>query len=285
MTLVAEQFSESLAYHAEGVVWIDGAVQFVDMFAGDILRLDAAGGLVERRHVGSLAGCIRPRAAGGLVIAVERGFALLSADGAVQHLPEVWSDPAVRMNEGATDPHGGFYAGSMAWDAEKSPFKGTLYYLAPTFEVTTVMTGLSISNGLAWSPDSSFAYFTDTPTRRLDILEFGDPGELLNRRPFRDVSDLGGTPDGLTVDAEGGVWVAFYNGSCVRRFTPDGVLDEEVRLPVTRITSCTFGGPDLDELYITTSRENLPPGEEPQAGAIFRVSPGVTGLPAPAFAS
>ena len=284
MTLVAEQFSESLAYHAEGVVWVDDAVHFVDMFAGDILRLDSAGALVERTHVGPFAGCIRPRVGGGLVIAVERGFALLDPDGTLHTLPDVWSDPTIRMNEGATDPYGGFYSGSMAWDHANSPFMGTLYYLASSGEVTTVLTDLSISNGLAWSPDNSVAYYTDTPTRRLDILDSGGPGALLNRRTFRDVSDLEGNPDGLTVDAEGGVWVAFYKGSCVRRFTPDGVLDEEVRLPVGRITSCTFGGPSLDELYITTSREDLADDEEPRAGAIFRVTPGVRGLPAATYA-
>jgi sugar lactone lactonase YvrE len=275
-----ERFSDALAYHGEGPVWATGwdGLRFVDMLAGDILVLDRAGGLVERLHVGDVAGAFRPRAAGGMVIAVERGFALMDADGTLEILPELWDDPNVRMNEGATDPWGRFYCGSMAYDM--TPGAGRLYRLAPDRSVDVVEPSVTCSNGLGWSPDGQTAYYIDSPTQRIDALD----ADLTGRRPFVTVPPEQGLPDGLAVDSEGGVWVAFYGGSAVRRYSPEGRVEAMLEVPVTQVTACTFGGAALDELYITTSRENVPDGEQPAAGSIFRARPGVTGLPVVPFA-
>ena len=274
-----ERFSEPVAFHGEGPVWIDGLLRLVDMLAGDVLTLDDDGAVRERLHVGEVAASLRPRRDGGLVVAVERGFALVGVDGSVESLPEVWRDPGVRMNDGGTDPDGRFYCGSMAY--EMTPGAGALYRLDPGGDVSVVLPTVTCSNGLAWSPDGTTAYYIDSLTYRIDAFDYD--GQLTNRRPFATVEDGQGMPDGLTVDREGGIWVAFWGGSAVRRYGPDGTLDEVLGLPVTQVTACTFGGPALDELYITTSRLEVPEGEQPEAGSVYRARPGVSGLAAVPF--
>jgi sugar lactone lactonase YvrE len=281
VSIAVERFSDAVAYHGEGPVWVDG-LRFVDMLAGDIVALDGDGAVVDRLHVGTVAAAFRPRRDGGLVVAVERGFALVDDHGHVETLPQVFADRAVRMNDGATDPDGRFYCGSMAYDV--TPGAGTLYRLDADGAVSVVLEAVTISNGLAWTPDGGTAYYVDSPTRRIDVLDYNAEAGLTNRRPFVTVVEHDGLPDGLTVDREGGVWVAFFGGSAVRRFGPAGTVEEVLDLPVTQPTACTFGGDGLDELYITTSRENLPPDEQPQAGSVFRARPGVAGLPPAPFA-
>jgi sugar lactone lactonase YvrE len=278
--MVAEQVTDAVAYHGEGPVWSErwGGLRWLDMLAGDILSL-AADGSIARRHVAGVVAAVRPRRAGGAVIGIERGFGLEHADGTLTALDELWTDPNLRMNEGACDPHGRFYCGSMAYD--RRPGAGALHRLDPDGSVHVVLTGVTISNGLDWSPDGSRAYYNDTDTHRVDAFDYDEAVGLSRRRPFVEMSER---PDGLTVDAEGGVWVALSNGGAVRRYTPDGVLDEVVELPVTKVTACTFGGPRLDELFITTSREGLATDAEPLAGALFRALVGVGGLPARDFA-
>jgi sugar lactone lactonase YvrE len=249
------------------------------MLAGDVLSL-AADGTVERLHIATIVAAIRPRRDGGAVLAVERGFALQDPDGTLTSLRPLWDEASrLRMNEGGCDPDGRFYAGSLNYDLK--PGAGSLHRLDPDGSTTVVIDDVTISNGLGWSPDGSLAYYVDTATDRVDVFEYDSERGLSGRQPFVDAP---GSPDGLTVDAEGGVWVAMYGAGCVRRYGPDGTLDEIVELPVTKATACTFGGPGLDQLFITTSREHLKPGVEPQAGALFVTSPGVRGLPTHVFA-
>jgi sugar lactone lactonase YvrE len=280
----AERFSEPVAHHGEGPVWAPewAGLRFVDMLAGDIVCLDAGGAVLDRMHVGSVAAAFRPRAGGGMVVAVERGFALVDADGEVQTLPAVWDDPGVRMNDGATDPEGRFYCGSMAYDM--TPGAGALYRLDPGGAVGVVLESVTCSNGLAWSPDRGTAYYVDSLTYRIDAFDHDPAAGLTRRRPLVTVPEEEGLPDGLTVDAEGGIWVAFFGGAAVRRYGPDGTLEEKLDVAVTQVTACTFGGAGLDELYITTSREEVPDGEQPDAGSVFRATPGVSGLPPAPFA-
>jgi sugar lactone lactonase YvrE len=279
----AEQVTAPVAYHGEGPVWSErwGGLRWVDMLAGDVLSL-AADGAIDRRHVGSVAAVIRPRRQGGAVIGAERGFALEEADGALTHLRELWSDKHIRMNEGGCDPDGRFYCGSMAYD--QRPGAGALYRLDTDGSVRVVLENVTISNGLEWSPDGSRAYYNDTPAHRIDVFDYDGESGLTGQRPFAEVAAEAGGPDGLTVDEEGGVWVALYGGGVVRRYTPDGVLDEVIEVAAQKVTACTFGGPDLDQLFITTSREGLEPGEDPLAGSLFRAVVGVAGLPVREFA-
>jgi sugar lactone lactonase YvrE len=224
---------------------------------------------------------LRPRRSGGAVIGIERGFALEDDDGTVRPLPPVWSDPGVRMNEGGCDPNGRFYCGSMAYDARSGA--GSLYRLDPDGSVRVVLTDVTISNGLEWSPDGSLAYYVDTPTGRVDVFDYDVESGLTGRRPFAR-PEGGGHPDGLTVDADGGVWVALYGGSAVHRYRPSGELDEVVEVPTPKVTACTLGGPDLRRLYITTSAEDLDRAADPLAGSLFSADVGVTGRPVREFA-
>ncbi|MFI8305363.1 SMP-30/gluconolactonase/LRE family protein [Streptomyces sp. NPDC085927] len=277
-----EQLTEVLTYHGEGPVWSDawGGLRWLDMLAGDVLSL-APDGTVARRHIDTVVAAVRPRRGGGAVLGVERGFALEDPDGKVTILDPLWSDERVRMNEGGCDPDGRFYCGSMEYGARRGA--GALHRLDPDGSTATVLGAVTISNGLEWSPDGDRAYYVDTGTGRVDVFDYDRERGLTGRRPFAVIPGPG-NPDGLTVDAEGGVWVALYDGGAVLRYTPDGTLDEVVGLPVTKVTACTFGGPELGRLFVTTSREHLPPDAEPAAGALFTCVPGVRGVPVREFA-
>jgi sugar lactone lactonase YvrE len=279
----AEQLTDPVANHGEGPVWSErwGGLCWVDMLAGDILSL-RPGGEIGRRHVATVVAAIRPRRAGGAVLGVERGFALEGADGTLEDLPAVWTDARVRMNEGGCDPDGRFYCGSMAYDRRTGA--GALYRLDPDRSVRVVLEHVTISNGLEWSPDGTRAYYNDTHTGRVAVFDYDARAGLTGRRPFAEIPAHAGRPDGLTVDAQGGVWVALAGGGAVRRYTATGVLDGVVEVPARKVTACTFGGPRLDELFITTSREGLVPGADPLAGSLFRVVVGVAGLPVREFA-
>jgi sugar lactone lactonase YvrE len=249
------------------------------MLAGEVLSLDGHGA-VGRRHVGTIAAALRPRTGGGAVIAVERGFTLEGPDGALTVQDPVWTDPSVRMNEGGCDPDGRFWCGSMAYD--KRAGGAALYRLDPDGSAHRVLDGVTISNGLEWSPDGSLAYYADTATSRVDVFDYDPAAGLTGRRPFVELTG-GERPDGLTVDADGGVWVALNGSGVVHRYRPDGVLDEVVELPTKQVTACTFGGPGLDQLFITTSREGMTPDDDPIAGSLFRADVGVVGLPVREF--
>src|SRR5262245_36657076 len=251
-----EQVTGPIVYHGEGPAWHDGwgGLRWVDMLAGDVLALNNATGEVSRTHLSDVAAAIRPRVGGGMVAGITRGFALIDPDGTMHDLGELWTDDSVRMNEGACDPHGRFYCGSMS----RTPRDGVLYRLDTDREVTIVERGVSISNGLAWSPDGGCAYYIDTPTQRIDVFDYDFKSGLTGRRTFAIVNEDDGHPDGLTVDADGCIWVALYNGGKVRRYAPNGVPDTVVELPVSKPTAVALGGDDRRELYITTSREFLP---------------------------
>jgi sugar lactone lactonase YvrE len=274
-----EQVTDPIAFHAEGPVWSPswGGLRWVDMLAGDLLTLRADGS-VDRLHVGEVAAFVRPRTGGGYVVGVERGLALADGpDEVPRHLPSLWSDTGIRMNEGGCDPQGRIYAGSMAYD--QAPGAATLYRVDPDGSVTTVLPEVTISNGLDFSPDGALAYYNDSGTGRTDVFDVVD-GELVNRRVFRE-SD--GTPDGLTVDSAGNVWTAINGLGRVRCFSPAGELLADVDLPVRGATACTLGGEDLRDLYVTTSKEGLD-DPEPAAGSVLRIRVDVPGRPVLPFA-
>jgi sugar lactone lactonase YvrE len=281
VTVPVEQITGPVAFHGEGPVWSErwGGLRWVDMLAGDILSL-RNDGAIDRRHVATVAAAVRPRRQGGSVIGVERGFALEDADGTLTHMQDLWSDDRVRMNEGGCDPDGRFYCGSMAYD--QRPGAAKLYRLDPDGSVHVVLEDLTVSNGLDWSPDGSRAYHNDTATYRIDVFDYDGESGLSRKRVFAATEPY--RPDGLTVDGEGGVWVALSNGGAVRHYAADGALDEVIELPSKKVTACTFGGPRLAELFITTSQENVDVDADPLAGSLFRAKPGVTGLPVREFA-
>jgi sugar lactone lactonase YvrE len=257
------------------LIWVDISnrlVHFFDPETKDDIGID----------VGDDVGVAIPRRGGGLVLALGNGFALMTDDGNVEPLLTFpHGELAVRMNDGNCDSAGRFWAGTMGLKEE--PGAGALYRLDPDSSVTKVLDSVTISNGIDWSLDDSLMYYVDSDTLRVDVFDFDlDAGAISNRRAFVTMSEADGLPDGLTVDSEGYVWVAFWGGSCVRRYAPDGSLDRVVALPTRHITSCAFGGPGLDELYITSATEGLSAADlaaEPDAGALFRCRPGVVGRP------
>jgi sugar lactone lactonase YvrE len=278
----AQQVTGPDVFHGEGPVWFPGwgGLRYVDMLAGDVMTLRPDGTL-DRRHVGTIAAVVRPRTGGGAVIAVERGFALEEPDGTIRTLPEVWSDPGVRMNEGGCDPDGRFYCGSMAYDQAKGA--ASVYRLDPDGSVRVVLDQVTVSNGLEWSPDGTLAYYNDTETSEISVFDYSTASGLTNRRTFARLSGPGG-PDGLTVDAEGGVWSAVYEGGAVLRYSAAGVLEERIEVPTPKVTACTFGGDNLDRLFITTSKEDVDTDADPLAGSLFVADVGVRGRPVRPFA-
>lgn len=276
--MTAEQITDSVMYHGEGVVWSAdwGGLKCVDMLAGDVLSLDESSGALSRLHVGSpVAAVVRPRATGGFVVATEREFAVWSDTGREWSTPPLL-DAGVRFNEGNCDPLGRFLCGSMSYEQESGA--GSMWRLNLDGSTEQIFGGVTISNGLAFTGAGDRAYYVDTRTRRIDVFDVED-GELVHRRPFVAIPEGVGNPDGLCVDAEDGVWVALYGGSAVRHYGSDGALADVVEVGATNVTSCTLGGPNLSTLYITTSRENLHPDEQPAAGALFRADVGVVGVP------
>lgn len=283
----ADQVTAPDAAHGEGPLWWGslGALRYVDMLAGDVLTLGTDSAVI-RTHVGPVAAALRPRHGGGAIVALERCFALAARDDLADltELDPVWTDPTIRFNDGGCDPDGRFYCGSMAYDARQEA--ASLFRISPGHEnePDVVLPAVTVSNGLGFSPDGRRAYYNDTATGRTDVFRYERDAGLTDRRTLVTYASGSGMPDGLCVDAEGGVWVAMWGGSAVCRYTPDGALDTVVTVPVSQVSACTFGGPDLDTLYITTSRTGLPDGAEPVAGAVFAVRPGMTGLAALPYA-
>lgn len=280
----AERFTVSCTFHGEGPFWdaLNNRLLLVDMLAGSVLAVDPDAG-VERRTLANVAAAVRARRSGGYVIATENRFLLLGQDFSEETvLPPVFVDPLIRMNDGGCDPQGRFYCGTMAY--AETPRAGTLYRLDPDGSVHVTLRDVTISNGLQWNRVGDTVFYADTPTDRVDSFDF-DPasGAFTGRRTFTDISG-GGHPDGMAIDEEDGLWVALWGGSAVHRYDTAGRLDLVLDLPVSNVTACAFGGPDLRTLFITTSRQGLDPADQPDAGAVFRYEAGVRGAPQHAFA-
>ncbi|WP_433514544.1 SMP-30/gluconolactonase/LRE family protein [Nonomuraea sp. CA-143628] len=254
----------------EGPCWDErtGTLLWVDIPAGLVHRLDPADGSHESIDVGQPVGVAVPRVSGGLALAVRDGFAVHDGELTVVAPVTAAERPGNRMNDGACDRAGRFFAGTMAQD--DTPGAGSLYRLGPDRRVERILDGVAISNGIGWSPDERLLYYVDTLTDRVDVFDY-DPatGQVADRRLFAVLP----SPDGLTVDASGHVWVALWGGGKVVRLRPDGQLDLTVEVPATNVTSCAFGGPDLDILYVTTAWDGRTGGE------LWRRRTSFTGLP------
>ncbi|MEW9516566.1 SMP-30/gluconolactonase/LRE family protein [Streptomyces tubercidicus] len=276
----AEQFTKRLTHHGEGPVWLGHhGLAVLDMLAGEVVLIDDSGAQTRREHLGEVVAAIRPRHNGGFVAGLERGFCLLNERFAVTETAPCWTTPGVRMNDGACDPLGRFWCGSMAYDL--TPGAGALWRADPAGGVVEAIAGIGCSNGLAWTRDGARAYYVDSLTGRVDILELGPDGEIAKRWPFADVTGEG-FPDGIAVDQADGVWLAMFGSGLLLHFDRTGRRDAEIAVPVKQVTACTFAGPDYSQLYITTSRFGLT-DPEAAAGAVFRATPDVGGFAPYAF--
>jgi sugar lactone lactonase YvrE len=275
---------------AEGPVWLapTGELLWVDIEPGNVHWFDPGTGADRSQHVGDPVGAAVPDRDGGLVLALPRRISRLAA-GAQE--PEVIvslpGDPDSRMNDAACDRRGRLWVGSTT-ESETEP-RGKLYRVDPDLGSEEVLDGIVVSNGIDWSPDDSRMYYIDSPTRRVDVLDYDiETGAATNRRVLHALADdVAGIPDGMCVDAQGSLWVALWGGSCVLGLTPEGELHTRLDLPTNQITSVAFGGDDLRTLYITSAAFGLDAATlaaEPHAGGIFAADIGVAGLPSTPFA-
>lgn len=280
--LSAEPTSVRPARHGEGPVWDDGAGEllWVDIAAGEVRwgRLDPAGGVrdVAVRPVGEPVGAVTPTMSLGWLVAAGGGFRHLAPDGQVSVLLDLAGEGGgrTRMNDAACDRAGRFFAGTMGLDEQ--PGAGSLYRVDLDGAVSTVLTGLTVSNGIDWSPDDDVLYLADSGTRTVTAFDYDvDLGMLERPRVLLEFADdEPGTPDGLTVDREGHLWIAVWGGGQVRRYSAAGVLEEVVDVRASQTSSCTFVGPTLDILVVSTSTEGLSAREraaQPDAGRLFTV--------------
>jgi sugar lactone lactonase YvrE len=276
---------------AEGPVW-DSRTQrlfWVDILERRVHSFDPQNGAQQVFEIGQYVGAAVPRRSGGLLLAVQHGFAHLDlATGAVTPLLAVEAHlPDNRFNDGKCDPAGRFWAGTMSLNNKHGA--GSLYRLDADHAVHRMVADVSISNGLAWNSDHTTMYYIDTPTLTVTAFDYDHAsGAVTNRRVVVTLPAGSGGPDGMTIDAEGMLWVAHWGGFCVSRWNPaTGEMLQKIDLPTAHVTSCCFGGPNLDELYITTASYGLSDEArttQPAAGGIFRARPGVRGLPADSYA-
>jgi sugar lactone lactonase YvrE len=272
----------------EGPTWdaAAGRLLWIDILGCRVHTYDPATGRRTVRRTEQHVGAVKPRAGGGLVLNLRDGIGLLDPDGdshGDSHGGFRWLHrepvPGRRANDAAVAPDGSLWAGTMRYD--EAPGGGTLSRVTGDGSVDVVLDDVAVSNGTGWSPDGRLMYYIDSPTRRVDVFDHED-GRLSGRRTLAEIEDGAGFPDGLTVDADGCVWVALWQGAAVRRYTPEGRLDRVIELPVPLVTACAFGGAGLNDLYVTTARTGLtePPA---LAGSLF-VVPGVgKGVTQPAF--
>ncbi|MEP0320990.1 SMP-30/gluconolactonase/LRE family protein [Bauldia litoralis] len=271
-------------------VWdvAEQALYWVDIEGKLLQRLTPATGTVDRWQMPERIACFALRENGGLIVAFASGIAFYDLDtGAIDWIakPEAHI-PTTRFNEGKCDRQGRFWAGTM--DDRLTEHSGALYRVDPDRSVTKVLDGIGISNTLVWSLDDTEFYFADTLDGVIDRFDY-DPatGAIANRTRIVDLAGTGIGPDGSTIDAEGYLWNAQWDGWRLARYAPDGTLDRIVELPVQKPTSCMFGGPDLRTLYVTSAIWDLTPEQlrdQPQAGGLFALDVGIAGVPETRFA-
>lgn len=277
----------------EGPTWHpqQQRLYWVDIEGMKLHEFDPDAGTDTAYDVGCRVSAAVPRASSprGMILATQFGFQAFDLDARrLSPMADPESDLSDnRFNDGKCDPHGRFWAGTMSLVRKRGA--ASLYVLESDGSVRKVFGGVSTSNGLDWSPDRSTMYYIDTPTLQVAAFDYdGDSGTIGGRRVVVRFPEGVGRPDGMTVDAEGMLWIAHWQGGRISRWNPaDGSLLESVSLPADRVTSCAFGGPNLDRLYVTTARHGLDEAalaRQPHAGGLFVLRPGVCGLPATLYA-
>ncbi|WP_059170364.1 SMP-30/gluconolactonase/LRE family protein [Bacillus sp. FJAT-27445] len=274
----------------EGPCWDQkaGVLYWVDIEGEKVHIYNPASGEDRELNIGQMVGAIVPRKKGGAVVALESGFHFLNLEtGGMEPIGDPEAEiESNRFNDGKCDPSGRFWAGTMSLNGEEE--QGALYCLETDLSFKKKLGGLGISNGLAWSPNKKHLYFIDTPTGKVVRYNYElETGEITEPKDVVAMPEGEGHPDGMTIDKEGCLWIAHWGGGRVSRWNPaSGEKMEEIQVPAVNVTSCAFGGTDLNELYITTARNGMNDEElelYPHAGGVFKVKPGVKGMPAYEF--
>jgi sugar lactone lactonase YvrE len=270
----------------EGPVWVpsERALYWVDINGRKIFCLHD--GQAHSWETPLKVGAIWPRATGGFIAGTDQGLAFTEdfrSFDIFAHPEE--AHPDNRFNDGKTDRQGRFWAGTM--DNTERHARGTLYRLDSNRSLTAIDSGYRVTNGPAFSPDGRTMYESDSALQVTYVFNADEAGNAIDRRTFIQFGKGDGYPDGMTVDSEGCLWIAFWDGWCVRRFSPDGELLLKLDTPVQRPTSCAFGGDDLKSLFITSARRDLQGTElekQPLAGGLFAAEVGVAGIAEVPFA-
>ena len=290
-----EQVKAEVAYPCRSVVgeactWDPAArvLYWVDILDRKVYCFHPRSGSNTGWDVPAHVGCAAPREGGGLVLALQTGFALLDLEsGEVSSVADPEADlPGNRFNDGKCDPQGRFWAGTMAYAL--TPGAGSLYCLDQDHKVTTGIRGVTLSNGLCWNQDSSRFYFIDSATSRVQGYEYhAGSGDIAHGYTVAEIPAEMGVPDGMAIDEEGYLWVALWGGGKVIRIDPDtGSVVFEVLVPADQVTCAAFGGESLDQLYITTAdyqRSAHDAQRQPLAGSLFRARVPFRGAAVPAY--
>lgn len=274
---------------AEGPFWdvTTQQLHWVDILAPAVISSDPTTAERTSRPMPELVGLAIPKQSGGFICATETGLRALQPDGSVETLAEPEVDrPGNRFNDGKCDAKGRLWVGSLAINTE--PNQGSLWRYESSGDAVEMVSGVHIANGLGWSPDYKTFYFTDSGPRTIWAYDFDlEAGTLGERRVFAQIEPHEGVPDGMCVDSEGCVWTALWDGWSVRRYRPDGTIERTINVPVPRPTSCTFGGPDLTTLYVTSARIRLSTQQledAPLSGSVLAIQTNVKGQPDIPFA-
>ena len=292
-TIHAERILKIQATLGEGPIWDADAkvLWWLDITGKMLYRFHPDSGRNESWKLQQMPGTVVCRQKGGVVLAVEDGFAEIDLESgklSVISNPEV-DKPDNRFNDGKCDPSGRFWAGTMNKDDALTTITGSLYSLGADHQVTKHVDSIGVSNGIVWSQDAKTMYYIDTVSSAVDAFDFDNVvGKVSNRRTVFRVPEGMGFPDGMAIDDQGKLWVGFWGGWQVARICPiQSQVIATIELPVANVTACAFGGTSLDQLFITTARAGL--GDEdlekqPMAGDLFMAQPGVHGVLSSKFA-
>ncbi len=278
--MLPELLYNAKATLGEGPAW-DAANQI--LYWVDVLEKRIYAGSKLFLQLDDFVGCLAPRKDGGLIIAQRFGFWTFEPDtNKLVTFAAPKGEPSNnRFNDGKCDPHGRFVAGTM--DNNEQEASGALYSLSTEGRVKRLLKEVRISNGIAWSPDFKKMYFIDTPTREVKVFDYDiETGQIADPRVIIHFPDTFGFPDGMTSDTNGNLWIAMWGGARVTQWKPNGTLLEQFGVPALNVTSCVFGGPDMNELFITTARVGMDSSalqKYPQAGGVFRIQTNITGMP------
>jgi sugar lactone lactonase YvrE len=282
--LTPEPIGTFVSQWGEGPLWHRDRLLYVDIEAHKVLSFDPVSGAEKIWDVGERVGTVVARQNGGLAIAGDNGFSFVDEyTGKVTPISDPEADIATnRFNDGKCDPAGRFWAGTMHLGPDRTA-TGSLYVMHADLRVQKKFGPVTVSNGLVWTKDTRTMFYIDTPRKNVIAFDFDNStGAISNERVSFGTTDYAGVPDGMTIDSEDRLWVAFCHGSAIRCFDHSGRCRAEIKFPVREVTACAFGGPTLEDLYITTG---IPSADgEPLAGRLFVTRPGAKGVNAPTFA-
>lgn len=277
MSLIPEVVCDTISLLGEGPVWDDrtGTITWIDILNGRVHMLPS-NGHVRTLQVGQMIGAVALREKGGYIAAIQEGFAFIDGtNGSVTKINDPESHlPDNRFNDGKCDEAGRFWAGTMS--LHDKPGQGNLYCFDKSHQVRKVLSDVNLSNGLAWSSDSTMFYHVDSPIRQVSVFPFDlTTGAIGNQSFVFNTPEEDGYPDGMTIDSDNKLWIAHYDGWQVCRWDPaTGEKLLTIKLPVSQVTCCTFGGANHEDLYITSGRQTLTEGQlkdQPLAGSLFVV--------------